>query len=62
MCKASAVGAGALRAQTQKLWYLGFVAPRHVESSRTRDRTCLCSQADGFLTTVSHFEEGQGAH
>ena len=28
------------REQAQQLWHTGLVAPRHVGSSRTRDRTC----------------------
>ena len=27
------------RAQAQQLWHMGLVAPQHVESSQTRDRT-----------------------
>ena len=29
------------RAQAQQLWHTGLVAPWHVGSSRTRDRTCV---------------------
>ena len=29
------------RAQPQKLWHTGIVALRHVESSQSRDRTCV---------------------
>ena len=29
------------RAQAQKLWHTGLVAPWHVKSSRTRARTCV---------------------
>ena len=29
------------RAQAQQLWHTGLAAPRHVGSSRTRDRTCV---------------------
>ena len=25
----------------QQLWYMGLAAPRHVESSRTRDQICV---------------------
>ena len=31
------------RAQAQSLWHTGFIAPRHVGSSHTRDRTCVLS-------------------
>ena len=35
------------RVQAQQLWHTGLVAPRHVESSWTRDQTCpLHWQAD----------------
>ena len=27
--------------QAQELWHMGLVAPQHVESSRTRDCTCV---------------------
>ena len=27
--------------RAQQLWHMGLVAPRHVESSRTRDQTCV---------------------
>ena len=35
----------------QELWHMGLLAPWHVESSQTRDRTCVPSIGSGFLTT-----------
>ena len=32
---------GGLQAQIGSLWCTGFVAPQHVESSQSRDRTCV---------------------
>ena len=39
--QASVVVALGLYAQTRKLWHMGLVAPQHMESSWTRDRTCI---------------------
>ena len=50
--RASVVVAQGSTAQTQQLWPTGLVAPRHVGSSRTRDRTMTPSLAGRFLTTV----------
>ena len=36
-----------------QLWYVGFVAPQHVESSQTRDRTCVSCMSVRFLTIGS---------
>ena len=53
------------RAQAQSLWHTGFVAPRHVGSSRTRDRTCVLSISRQILnhwtareTPQLHFKWG----
>ena len=47
------------RTQAQKLWHTGLAALRHVESSWTRDWTCVPTLAGRFLSTVppvkSHF-------
>ena len=42
-CQARVLGTQApvCAAQTQDLWYMGLAAPRHVESSRIRDRTSV---------------------
>ena len=42
-------GAGA-----QLLWHMGLRAPWHVQSSQTRDRTCVPCVGSGFLTTDHH--------
>ena len=52
-----------LRAQAQELWLTGFIAPRHMGSSRTRDQTYLpfigrwipmhCTLRD--VTSATHF-------
>ena len=42
------------RAQAQQLWHVGLVAPRHVESSGTRDQThvpCISRQILNHQTT-----------
>ena len=38
---ASHCGGSVCGAEAQRLWRTGLVAPRHVESSLTRDRTCV---------------------
>ena len=38
----SVVGLVGSRAQAQQLWHTGLVAPQHVGSSQTRDRTHVC--------------------
>ena len=38
----SVVGLVGSRAQAQQLWHTGLVAPQHVGSSQTRDRTRVC--------------------
>ena len=40
------------RAQPQLLWHVGLVAPRHVRSSRTRDRTPVSCISSGFFFTT----------
>ena len=37
------------RMQSQQLWHTGLVAPRHVGSSQTRDRTCVPCIGRRFL-------------
>ena len=39
----SCYGAWPLGSWAQHLWHMGLVAPRHVESSWTRDRSCVPS-------------------
>ena len=48
------------RAQAQQLWHTGFIALRHVGSSRTRDRTCVPALAGGFLTTAPPGKSAEG--
>ena len=36
----------------QWLWHTGLVAPRHVESSQTRDQTCVPASAGRFLSPI----------
>ena len=46
------------RFQAQRLWYTGLVATQHVESSHTRDGTCvLC--IDGWVLTHCAIREVQ---
>ena len=36
----------------QWLWPTGLVAPGHVESSQTRDQTCVPASAERFLSPI----------
>ena len=42
------------RVWARQLWHTGLVAPRHVRSSRTRDRTCVPCIARQILYHLSH--------
>ena len=48
---ASLVEHGPQGVWAQQWWGMGLVAPRHVESSQTRDRAVSLALANGFLTT-----------
>ena len=41
-------------AQAQSVWYMGLVALRHVESSQTRDGTCVICIGNWILLPLSH--------
>ena len=44
-------GFSCCRAQAQRLWHMGLVAPRHVGSSQTRDGTHVPCTGSRFLST-----------
>ena len=50
---ASAAVAPRRQTQARSLWRSGFVAPRHVGSSRIRHQTCIATLAGGFFTSGS---------